>query len=153
MIELCLSCICWPLILKKRLLQFLTFFLHCYKAMKKKTYNMFSLMSYGQGLKVFILCLRVGREQGVSIVEKYDGKTLYLMLLKCYHYLHLVGKSCKSQRWWLGKLHIFQMTNTNCEHAKKLVTIELLNFWRCHKMWRTLLNVFCYGRKNTSLGF
>jgi hypothetical protein len=114
------------------LLRFLTFFLHCYKGMKKKTYNMFSLMSDGQGLKVFILCLCVGCEQGVSIVEKYDEKTLYPMLLKCYHYLHLVGKSCKSQRWWLGRLDIFQMTNTNCEHAKELVTIELLNFWRFH---------------------
>ncbi len=52
----------------------------------------------GQGLKVFVLCLHVGHEQGVSIVEKYDEKTLYPMLLKCYHYLHLVGKSCRSQR-------------------------------------------------------
>jgi hypothetical protein len=55
-------------------------------------------MSDGQGLRVFILCLHVGREQGMSIVEKYDEKTLYPMLLKCYHYLHLMGKSCKSQR-------------------------------------------------------
>jgi hypothetical protein len=31
----------------------------------------------GQGLRVFILCLRVGCEQGVSIVEKYDEKTPY----------------------------------------------------------------------------
>jgi hypothetical protein len=114
------------------LLWFLTFFLHSYKAMKKKTYNMFSLMLDGQDLRVFVLCLHVGREQGVFIVEKYDEKTLYPMLLKCYHYLHLVGKSCRSQRWWLGRLDIFQMTSTNCEHAKELVTIELLNFKRFH---------------------
>ncbi len=47
---------------------------------EKKTYNMFSLMLDGQGLKVFVLCLRVGREQGVSIVEKYDEKTPYEVL-------------------------------------------------------------------------
>ncbi len=51
-----------------------------------------------QGLRVFTSCLCVGHEQGMFIVEKYDEKTLYPMLLKCYHYLHLVGKNCRSQR-------------------------------------------------------
>jgi hypothetical protein len=51
-----------------------------------------------QGLKVFILRLCVGHEHGVSIVEKYDEKALYLVLLNCYHYLHLAGESCKPQR-------------------------------------------------------
>jgi hypothetical protein len=32
----------------------------------------------------------VGHEQGIFIVEKYDRKSLQPMLLKCYHYLHLV---------------------------------------------------------------
>ncbi len=32
----------------------------------------------------------VGREQGISIVEDYDKKSLQLMLLKCYHHLHHV---------------------------------------------------------------
>jgi hypothetical protein len=32
----------------------------------------------------------VGHEQGISIVEKYDWKSLQPMLLKCYHHLHLV---------------------------------------------------------------
>jgi hypothetical protein len=30
----------------------------------------------------------IGLEQGKSIVEKYDIKTLYPMLLECYHHLH-----------------------------------------------------------------
>jgi hypothetical protein len=30
----------------------------------------------------------IGREQGVSIVEEYDNKSLYPMLLKCHHDLH-----------------------------------------------------------------
>jgi hypothetical protein len=42
--------------------------------MKKKTYNMLSLMLDKQGLSVFTLCLCVGHEQGMSIVEKYDEK-------------------------------------------------------------------------------
>jgi hypothetical protein len=66
--------------------------------MKKKNYKMFSLMLDGQGLRAFVLCLRVGHEQGVSIVEKHDEKTIYPMLLNCYHYLHLVGENYISQR-------------------------------------------------------
>ncbi len=30
----------------------------------------------------------VGREEGVNIMDEYDKKTLYPMLLKCYHHLH-----------------------------------------------------------------
>jgi hypothetical protein len=30
----------------------------------------------------------IGREQGKTIVEKYDKKTLFLMLFKCYYHLH-----------------------------------------------------------------
>jgi hypothetical protein len=30
----------------------------------------------------------LGCEKRVSIIEEYDGQSLYPMLLKCYHYLH-----------------------------------------------------------------
>jgi len=30
----------------------------------------------------------IGREQGVVIVEEYDSKSLYPMLLECYHHFH-----------------------------------------------------------------
>jgi len=30
----------------------------------------------------------VGQEEGIRIMDEYDKKTLYPMLLKCYHYLH-----------------------------------------------------------------
>jgi hypothetical protein len=29
----------------------------------------------------------------VSIIEEYDGQSLYPMLLKCYHYLHPMTQS------------------------------------------------------------
>jgi len=35
----------------------------------------------------FIAC-----EEKVSIVEEYDKWSLYLMFLKCYHYLHPMAK-------------------------------------------------------------
>ncbi len=97
--ELPLSCICWALIFLKKVVRIFDFFLTFLQSYeKKKTYNMLSLMLIMQGLRAFVLCLCVGHEQGMSIVDKYDEKTLYPMLLKCYHYLHLVGKSCRSQR-------------------------------------------------------
>ncbi len=30
----------------------------------------------------------VGQEEGVNIVDEYDKRTLYPMLLKCHHHLH-----------------------------------------------------------------
>jgi hypothetical protein len=35
----------------------------------------------------------VGREQGVVLVEEYDRKSLYLMLVKCHEHLHLLMRS------------------------------------------------------------
>jgi hypothetical protein len=34
----------------------------------------------------------VGQEEGVCIVNEFDKKTLYLMLLKCYDHLHPMTK-------------------------------------------------------------
>jgi hypothetical protein len=34
----------------------------------------------------------IGCEQGVNIVEEYDRRSLYPMLLKCYHYLSYDSK-------------------------------------------------------------
>jgi hypothetical protein len=35
----------------------------------------------------------VGQEKGVNIVDEYDSRTLYPMLLKCYRHLHLMIES------------------------------------------------------------
>jgi hypothetical protein len=35
----------------------------------------------------------VGQEQGVSFIEEYDKKFLYLMLVKCYEDLHPLIRS------------------------------------------------------------
>jgi len=34
----------------------------------------------------------IGLEHGVSIVEEYNKQSLFHMLLKCYHILHLLAK-------------------------------------------------------------
>jgi hypothetical protein len=70
----------------------------------------------------------VGREQKMFIVEEYDVKKLYSMLLKCYHYLHHVGESefggVVDHEDDGYRLDIFQMTTNNKELAKELVTRE-----------------------------
>ncbi len=34
----------------------------------------------------------VNYEEGMNIVKEYERQSLYLMLLKCYQYLHLIVK-------------------------------------------------------------
>jgi hypothetical protein len=63
----------------------------------------------------------VGQEEGVSIVDEYDNKTLYPMLLKCYHHLHPMPKSigCVDQ---IGdedfSLDIFQQPTSTSQPSK-----------------------------------
>jgi len=42
---------------------------------------------------LYLVSSFVGRKEGVSIVDEYDRRTLYHMLLKCYHHLHPMTKS------------------------------------------------------------
>ncbi len=57
------------------------------KIEERKYHNMFFMLD----LRFKILCLLfsfVGQNDGVSIVDECDRKTLYPMLWKCYHHLH-----------------------------------------------------------------
>jgi hypothetical protein len=73
----------------------------------------------------------IGREESVSIVDEYDRRNLYPMLLKCYHHLHPMTKfvGCVNQ---VGdkdlNLVIFQQIASISEPSKELVTDELLIF-------------------------
>jgi hypothetical protein len=58
------------------------------KIEKKKVHNMFSLMLDPRFKSFHPVSSFVGRKEGVSIVDEYDRRTLYLMPLKCYHHLH-----------------------------------------------------------------
>jgi hypothetical protein len=69
-------------------------------------------------------------EQGKAIVEKYDKKTLYPMLLKCQHHLHplfrnaIVDKGVDEDY----NLDIFKMTSNTNELVKGLVDKGFLIF-------------------------
>ncbi len=69
-------------------------------------------------------------------MEEYDVEALYPMLLKCYHYLHPMGKSefggVVDHKDDDCSLNIFQMTTSSSEPTKELVIKELLDFRRFH---------------------
>jgi hypothetical protein len=54
----------------------------------KKTHNMNSLMLNPMFKSLQILPSFVGLEQGVSLVEEYEKKSLYLMLVNCHEHLY-----------------------------------------------------------------
>jgi hypothetical protein len=69
---------------------FLSFFIKFEK--KKKTHNMFSLMLDPRFKSFCLVSSFIRKEQGVTIVEKYDIKSLYPMF-KCHHHLHPLVES------------------------------------------------------------
>ncbi len=58
---------------------------------KKKAHNMISLMLDPKYKSLCIASSFIGREQGVALVEEYDRKSLYPMLVKCHEHLHHHG--------------------------------------------------------------
>jgi hypothetical protein len=69
-----------------------SFFFFLKKIEEKKTHNMFSLMLDPKFKSVCFVSSFIGREEGVAIVEEYDSKSLYPMLLKYHHHLHPLEK-------------------------------------------------------------
>jgi hypothetical protein len=49
---------------------------------------MLSLILNPRFKKFHLVSSLIGREQGKAIVEEYDQKSLFSMLLKCYYYLY-----------------------------------------------------------------
>ncbi len=75
--------------IKRELINVLDFFLSFLKKYEnKKVHNMISLMLHPRFKSFYIVSSFVGREQGVALVEEYDRKSLYLMLVKCHEHLH-----------------------------------------------------------------
>jgi hypothetical protein len=84
-------------------------------------------------LKTFrLVSSLIGHQQVKAINEKYDKKSLFPMLLKCYYHLHPFVESKKGvvdQRVEEDKsLDIFEMTTIRSEPTTKLVNREHLIF-------------------------
>jgi hypothetical protein len=75
--------------IRREVINVLNFFLSFLKKYEnKKAHNMNFLMLDIRFKSLRIVSSFVGREQGVALVEEYDRKTLYPMLVKCYEHLH-----------------------------------------------------------------
>jgi len=75
--------------IRREVINVLDFFLSFLKKYEnKKAHNMISLMLDPRFKNLCIISSFVGREQGVALVEEYDRKSLYRVLVKCHEHLH-----------------------------------------------------------------
>jgi hypothetical protein len=80
--------------IRREVIDVLNFFLSLLKVYdKRKAHNMVSLMLDPRYKSFCILSSFVGREQGVALVDEYDKKSLYPMLVKCHEHLHPLVRS------------------------------------------------------------
>ncbi len=96
---------------------------------------MISLMLHPRYRSLCIISSFVGREQGVILVEEYDRKSLYLVLVKCHEHLHpLVRLETNSvDQNTFGQdcnLDIFEQTSSTSEPIEELVKKEFMIFKR-----------------------
>jgi hypothetical protein len=74
--------------IKRKVCCVLDFFLSFVRKFEKnEVHNMLSLMVDPRFKSFHLIFSFFGREEGVSIVDEYDRRTLYPMLLKCFHHL------------------------------------------------------------------
>jgi hypothetical protein len=82
---------------------------------EKKTHIMLSLMLDPRFNNLHFVSSYVGKEQRVSVVEEYDRRAWYPMLVKSYNHLHPIGdvvsNSKKQDDDQDYGLNIFQITN------------------------------------------
>ncbi len=116
------------------MLHFFLSFLKVYD--KRKAHNMISLMLDPRCKNLhIILSSFVRRQQGVALVEEYDRKSLYPMLIKNHEHLHpLVKSKTNSIDYNIYdhdySLSIFWQTLSTSGRIEKLVKKELLIFKR-----------------------
>jgi hypothetical protein len=122
--------------IRREVINVLDFFLSFLKVHdEKKTHNMISFMLDHRYKSFHIISPFVGKEQGVTLVEEYDRKSLYPMLVKCHEDLHplveletnFVNQNIFYQDY---SLDIFEQIASTSELVGELVKRELLIFKR-----------------------
>jgi hypothetical protein len=98
---------------------------------------MFSLMLDPRSKTFRLVSTLIGHEQDKAIVDEYDKKSLFPMVLKCYYHLHPFVESKRSvvdQRVETDmSLDIFEMTTSTSDPRIELVDRELLIF-KCYQV-------------------
>jgi hypothetical protein len=120
--------------IKKEVINVFDFFLSFLKVHdKRKAHNMIFLMLNPRRKSLHIISSFVGKEQGVTLVEEYDKKSLYPMLVKCHEHLHALVKSkanfANENIFYEDcNLDIFEQTTSTSELVEELVKKKLLIF-------------------------
>ncbi len=107
------------------------FFLFFKKSEGNKTHNMLSFMLDPRFKSLKLVSSLIGQKQVVSIVENYGQRSLFPMLLRCYHILHLMvgfGLVVDMQTDEESSLDIFEMFARTSEPTKEVVNKELQMF-------------------------
>jgi hypothetical protein len=118
---------------KKEIIQVFDSLLSFFKKHEeRKAHNMLSLMLDPKFKTLCLMSSFINLEQSKAIVEKYDKKSLFSMLLKCYYHLHPL---VESERGVVDErvekdmsLDIFEMITNTSEPTTKLVNRELIIF-------------------------
>jgi hypothetical protein len=106
-----------------------------------KVHNLLSLMLNLRFKTLRLVSSLIGREQGKTIIEKYDKQTLFPMFLKCYYHLHPLVEFERDVEQRVVEqnveedmsLDIFEMIASTSEPTTKLVNKILLIF-KCYQV-------------------
>jgi hypothetical protein len=144
---LLLNCLCLLPTLERKFVMFwiLLFIFKIYE--KRKVHNMLSLMLDFRFKSLYLVSYFIGQEESVNIMDENDTRSLYPVLLKCYHHLHPITKYIGCIEQTIDEdcnFDIFQQTTFTSELTKELITRELLIFKcyqvdpkdiKCHFQW------------------
>ncbi len=94
---------------------------------ENKTHNMLSLMLNLRFKSLRLVSFLIGQKRAISIVEEYDQRSLFPMLLRCYHILHLMAEF-----GFVVNIQTDEKNNLDgmSELSKEVVNKELLMFRR-----------------------
>jgi hypothetical protein len=120
--------------IKKKVIQVLDYFLSLIKYEDRKAHNMLSLVLDFRFKTLCLVSSVINHEQGKAIVEQYDKKSLFPMLMKCYYHLHplveyeggVVDERVEEDK----NFDIFEMKTSISEPTTELVNRKLLIFRR-----------------------
>jgi hypothetical protein len=129
-----------------------SFFNYFLKIEKRRTHNMLSLMLDPRFKNLKLISSLIGQEQGIFIVQEYDMRSLFPMLLQCHKHLHLVVEfDITNQNIDANNLNIFEMTMNYNEPMKELVNKELLFFKHYHVDSKEIKSPLEWWEKKESL--
>jgi len=129
-----------------------SFFILFFVNEERKAHNTLSLMLDPRFKNLKLISSLIGQEQGIFIVQEYDMRSLFPMLLQCHQHLHLVVKfDITNQNIDANNnLNIFEITMSYNEPMREVVNKELLFFKNYHVDSKEIKSLFEWWEKHES---